>query len=100
MEPSAESAVSVDGARLTELIEALPLSRGSIFEIIKALGIITTKGPGAGGKGRVAWVSNADGERLFDAAHRVNKGEIRIADLASGLIQQTRYTQPLAVVPD
>ena len=100
MEPSAESAVSVDGARLTELIEALPLSRGSIFEIIKALGIVTTKGPGAGGKGRVAWVSNADGERLFDAAHRVNKGEIRIADLASGLTQQTRHTQPLVVVPD
>ena len=100
MEPSAESAVSVDGARLTELIEALPLSRGSIFEIIKALGIVTTKGPGAGGKGRVAWVSNADGERLFDAAHRVNRGEIRIADLASGLTQQTRHTQPLAVVPD
>ena len=100
MELSAESAVSVDGARLTELIEALPLSRGSIFEIIKALGIVTTKGPGPGGKGRVAWVSNEDGERLFDAAHRVNRGDIRIADLASGLIQQTRHTQPLAVVPD
>lgn len=100
MEPSAESAVSVDGARLTELIEALPLSRGSIFEIIKALGIVTTKGPGPGGKGRVAWVSNTDGERLFDAAHRVNKGEIRIADLASGLTQQTRHTPPLAVVAD
>lgn len=100
MDQSAESAVSVDGARLTELIEALPLSRGSIFEIIKALGIVTTKGPGPGGKGRVAWVSNADGERLFDAAHRVNKGEIRIADLASGLTQQTRHTPLLAVVPD
>jgi hypothetical protein len=72
---------SCDGKMLSELFETLPLSRGSIFEIIKALGIITTKGPGAGGKGRVAWVSNADGERLFDAAHRVNKGEIRIADL-------------------
>lgn len=100
MELSGESAVSVDGARLTELIEALPLSRGSIFEIIKALGIVTTKGPGAGGRGRVAWVSSEDGERLFDAAHRVNRGEIRIADLASGLTQQTRHTQPLAVVAD
>jgi hypothetical protein len=93
--PSAHSAVSVDGVRLTELIAALPLSRGSIFEIIKALGIVTTKGPGAGGKGRVAWVSNADGERLFDAAHRVNRGEVRIADLAGVLTPQTRQTPPL-----
>jgi len=98
--PSAHSAVSVDGARLTELIAALPLSRGSIFEIIKALGIVTTKGPGAGGKGRVAWVSNADGERLFDAAHRVNRGEVRIADLAGALTTQTRQTPPLTLVPD
>jgi hypothetical protein len=98
--PSAHSAVSVDGARLTELIAALPLSRGSIFEIIKALGIVTTKGPGAGGKGRVAWVSNADSERLFDAAHRVNRGEVRIADLAGVLTPQTRQTPPLTLVPD
>ena len=53
---SADSAVSVDGGiQLAEFVANAPLSRGSIFELIKALGIATTKGPGPGGKGRVAW---------------------------------------------
>lgn len=84
--------------RLAELIEGLPLSRGSVFELIKALGITTVKGPGPGGRGRVAWVGAAEADRLADAAARVNRGEVRIADLAGGLqrrpTQQTLQTAP------
>jgi len=82
---SADSAATVDGVRLAELIEQLPLSRGSVFELIKALGITTVKGPGPGGKGRVAWLSADSADRLADAAQRVHRGEVRIADLAGGL---------------
>lgn len=81
----ADPAVTVDGVRLAELIDQLPLSRGSVFELVKALGIVTTKGPGPGGRGRVAWVSSADADRLSEAAHRVDRGEVRIADLSGGL---------------
>jgi hypothetical protein len=85
MAPSADSAAAVDGVRLAELVDQLPLSRSSVFELVKALGITTEKGPGPGGKGRVAWVSGADADRLADAAQRVHRGEARIADLAGGL---------------
>ena len=93
---SADSAAAVDGVRLTELIDALPLSRGSVFELVKALGITTTKGPGPNGKGRVAWLSSADADRLHDAAHRVHRSDVRIADLAGGL--QRLQTPPTASV--
>lgn len=84
---------TIDGIRLTELIEQLPLSRGSVFELVKVLGISTTKGPGPGGKGRVAWVASSDADRLADAAGRVHRGEVRIADLAGGLQRHpTRQT--------
>ena len=73
----------IEGNQLSKLIEALPLSRGSVFELLKALGIQTTKGPGPGGRGRVAWLSIGDSERLFSAAHRVHRGEVRISDLAA-----------------
>lgn len=84
-----------DGVRLTELVERLPLSRGSVFELLKVLGIATTKGPGPGGRGRVAWVSSADADRITDAAGRVDRGEVRIADLAHGL--QRRQTPQTAI---
>jgi len=77
-----------EGARLAELIEMLPLSRGSIFELIKVLGITTTKGPGPDGKGRVAWLNDRDVARLTEAAFRVDRGEVRIKDLAQGLATQ------------
>lgn len=84
--PSADSPDAVDaapdGVRLAELTEQLPLSRASLFEVVKALGITTTKGPGPGGRGRVAWVTSADADRIADACHRVDRGEVRIADLA------------------
>lgn len=90
--PSSDSAdpaaVVVDGVRLAELTEALPVSRGSVFELLKALGIATTKGPGPDGRGRVAWIASADADRLAEAAQRVARGEVRIADLASGLVSQ------------
>jgi hypothetical protein len=82
-----------DGVRLTDLIDQLPLSRGSVFELLKVLAIVTVKGPGPGGRGRVAWVSGADADRLRDAAQRVDAGEVRIADLAGGLQRHpTRQT--------
>lgn len=81
---------AVDGVRLTELVEQLPLSRSSVFELLKVLKISTANGPGPNGKGRVAWISTADLETIKDAASRVARKEIRIADLASGL--QRRQT--------
>lgn len=92
--PPASVDVSVDGIRLAEMIEALPLSRGSVFELIKALGISTLKGPGPNGRGRVAWLSAADADRLADAAGRVHRGEARIADLAHGLQSQPTPQTP------
>jgi len=99
---SADSGDSADampsGARLADLITRSPLSRGSIFELVKALGIVTTKGPGPDGKGRVAWLSTADSVRLMAAADRVHRGEVRIADLASGIASLTPLT-PQTLAP-
>jgi hypothetical protein len=86
---------AVDGVRLTELVEQLPLSRSSVFELLKVLKIKTTTGPGPTGKGRVAWISTADSETIAAAAARVAKKEIRIADLATGL--QRRQTPQTAM---
>lgn len=100
MSPDSANAADVvsDGIRLVELVEQLPLSRGSLFELIKALGITTAKGPGPGGKGRVAWLSAESADRLAEAAHRVHRGEVRIADLAGGLQRQaTQQTLQPAV---
>ncbi len=62
-EPLAPSADSADPApsgfsRLADLIACSPLSRRSILELIKVLGITTEKGPGPDNKGRVAWLSD------------------------------------------
>lgn len=99
MSDSAADAV-VDGVRLAQLVDQLPLSRGSVFELVKVLNITTVKGPGPGGRGRVAWVSATDADRLADAAGRVDRGEVRIADLAGGLqrqpTRQTLQTAPIA----
>jgi hypothetical protein len=94
--PDAAPEVVADGVRLAELIDHLPLSRGSVFELIKTLGIVTEKGPGPGGKGRVAWLSAESADRLADAAQRVHRGEVRIADLSGLATQQTRQTVPPA----
>jgi hypothetical protein len=102
MAPSAPSpdstdpaAAVVDGFRLAELTESLSVSRGSVFELVKALSNITTNGPGADGRRRVAWVSAADADPLGEAAQRVSRGEVRIADLAGALVIQ-RTPQTLA----
>ena len=94
MTESADSAdLQAEGARLADLIEMLPLSRGSIFELLKALGIKRRSGPGPGGKWKVAWLSDRDAARLTEAAFRVDRGEVRIKDLAQGLAtQQTPQT--------
>lgn len=87
--PSADSPdtadAAVDGIRLAELVEQLPVGRSSVFELIKVLRIETINGPGPGGRGRVAWVGAADADRLADAAARVKRKEVKIADLAHGL---------------
>jgi hypothetical protein len=92
--PSADSPdaadAAVDGIRLAELVSQLPVGRSSVFELIKVLGITTENGPGPGGRGRVAWVSAADADRLTEAAERVSRKEVKIADLAHGL--QRRQT--------
>jgi len=80
--PSADAAATADGVRLAELCDALPLSRASVFEVVRALNITTVKGPGPGGRGRVSWVSGAEADRIMAAAHAVQRGEIRIADLS------------------
>jgi hypothetical protein len=82
---STDSASSVDGIRLADLAEELPIGRSSLFELLKALSVTTAKGPGPDGRGRVAWVSSADADRLRTAAHSVNKGEARIADFSAAL---------------
>jgi hypothetical protein len=95
---SADSAdAAVDGVRLTELVDLLPLSRSSVFELLKVLAIKTTGGPGANGKGRAAWVSAADADRITEAATKVANKEVRIADLATGL--QRRQTPQTAIRP-
>ena len=82
-----------DGERLSSLIERLPLSRGSVFELVRALGIETAKGPGPGGRGRVAWLSATDAARLEDAAAEVAAGRLRIAD-AGGALARSPQTPP------
>jgi hypothetical protein len=92
--PPDSADAAADGVRLAELVEALPLSRASVFEVVKALGITTAKGPGPDGRGRVAWLSSADADRVGTAAHAVHRGEVRIADL-SRPSRQTRQTTAL-----
>lgn len=80
--PPESADAAADGVRLAELAASLPLSRASVFEIIKVLGVTTAKGPGPGGRGRVAWLSPADAARVEAAAHAVHRGEVRIQDLS------------------
>lgn len=95
MEPSPMETAAVDGIRLADLSEELPLGRSSVFELLKGLAIKTVKGPGANGKGRVAWVSDADADRLRQAARAVHAGERKISDFAVSLAS-LRTPQTLA----
>jgi hypothetical protein len=88
-----------DGERLSSLIERLPLSRGSVFELVRALGIETAKGPGPGGRGRVAWLSAADAVRLEDAAAEVAAGRLRIADAGGALAPSPQHPQTPPTLP-
>ena len=102
--PSPDSADAVDavpdGITLSELMPQLPLSRASVFELIKALGITTAKGPGPGGRGRVAWLSGADARRVKTAADAVRDGQVRIADFVQGRpTLATLQTVPAAPLP-
>jgi hypothetical protein len=81
------------GERLSSLIERLPLSRGSVFELVRALGIETEKGPGPEGRGRVAWLNATDAARLEDAAREVAAGRLRIADAGGALAPSPQRRQ-------
>ena len=85
--PDPAAVAPIDGARVADLIEALPLSKTTIYELIKALGINTSRGPGHDGSGRVAWIGGRDAARLEDAARRVYRGELRVADLAGDTVR-------------
>ena len=84
---------------MSSLIERLPLSRGSVFELVRALGIETAKGPGPGGRGRVAWLSAADAVRLEDAAAEVAAGRLRIADAGGALAPSPQRPQTPPTLP-
>lgn len=94
---SMDSAATVDGVRLAELAEELPLGRSSLFELLRAFKIVSVKGPGVSGKGRVAWVSTADADRLRAAARAVHEGKKRIADFDTTLARTS--SQPLKRSP-
>ena len=97
---SANSAASVDGVRLADLAEELPVGRSSVFELIKALTVRTHKGPGPDGKGRMAWVSDADAKRLREAAQAVAAGERKIADFSSAISARKDPTGKKPLSPD
>ena len=102
--PSPDSGDAVDavpdGITLSDLVAQLPLSRASVFELIKALGIVTAKGPAPGGRGRVAWLSGADARRVKTAADAVHDGQVRIADFVQGRpTLATLQTVPAAPLP-
>lgn len=75
----------LDGVRLSDLANELPLGRSSLFELLKGLRITTQKGPGADGKGRVAWVNISQAELLRNAAKAVHTGEAKISDFSSAI---------------
>ena len=97
LSPDAAGAVDavLDGITLSELVTRCPISRASVFELIKVMAIATTKGPAPGGRGRVAWLSAVEAERVRVAAIAVQRGDARIADFAQGLQRRpTRQTLP------
>jgi len=96
---SMDSAATVDGIRLADLAEELPLGRSSVFELLKGLAIKTIKGPASNGKGRVAWVSSADAERLREAARAVHAGERKIADFSAALVSLETPQTPAKGTP-
>jgi hypothetical protein len=83
---SADSADALlDGIRLSDLADELPVGRSSLFELLKGLRIPTSKGPGANGKGRVAWVNIDQANLLRNAAKAVHAGEKKISDFSSAI---------------
>jgi predicted DNA-binding protein len=78
---------------LSDLIRELPLARGSIYQLIKELGIDTIMAPDPNNRGRVAWLTPDDCERLRDVAQKVANKEIKIAD-ASIIADANSNLQP------
>jgi predicted DNA-binding transcriptional regulator AlpA len=61
----------------------MPLARSSVYEVIKALDVKTSKMPAEKGQGggRIAWLSSADADRVKTACQAVDRGEMRISEL-------------------
>lgn len=82
-----------DGIQLSDLAASLPTSRTSLFEIMKALGIATAKAPGVNGRGRIAWLTHEQAERIRCAAFDVAAGRATISELderPSGKISRSK----------
>ena len=69
-----------NSVRLAALMETLPLSRSSVFEIIRHLGIDTIKHSSGTGS-RVALLNRDDAAAVCTAAMDVYAGRTRICDL-------------------
>lgn len=78
-----EVEAKVDGRRLSDLIDQLPVSRGSVFQLLKALEIKTIMGPGPNGKGRVAWLNADDAARLEEVAGKVAQKLVKIGEVGA-----------------
>lgn len=91
---SPESTTIVDGIRLSELADELPVGRSSFFELLKRLGVVSLKGPGPNGKGRVAWVSQTEANRLRAAAYAVSTGTKKIAEFSTALTKAGSAKKP------
>jgi predicted HicB family RNase H-like nuclease len=69
--------------QLATLIKELPVSKSSVFELLKNMGIERQRGRGPDGKNRVAWIAHDDAESLTDAAKQVANGSRQISDFIS-----------------
>lgn len=100
IDPPEVAATLAHGVAVADVIATGRLGRDSIYRLIRALGIKTFQGPGDGGRGRIAWISDADAMRLNDAAAAVTAKRATIgqyeAQAAGALVQapQTLQTVP------
>ena len=82
-----------DRVQLATLIKELPVSKSSVFELLKNMGIERQRGRGPDGKNRVAWIAHDDAESLTNAANQVADGSRQISDFISSKTRNRRGTQ-------
>jgi hypothetical protein len=88
-----------DRVQLATLIKELPVSKSSVFELLKNMGIERQRGCGPDGKNRVAWIAHDDAESLTDAAKQVADGSRQISDFISSKTRNRRGTQLAINIP-